>query len=113
MKRCIQNHLYILLFIIILSAAGAPIMISSIEGLQAIGIDAAHPLGGHYILTQNIDASETSGWDLGEGFLNPFTAFKLLFPAYLTEQVSKSPPFLLMIPREITSGFSESLMKVP
>jgi hypothetical protein len=46
----------------------SPIAISSIEELQKIGNDPEFPLDGHYLLTQDIDASETSKWDDGKGF---------------------------------------------
>lgn len=44
------------------------IEIDSIEELQMIGNDSAYPLDGNYILTQNIDASDTANWDNGKGF---------------------------------------------
>ncbi|MCK5460671.1 hypothetical protein KAI58_01685, partial [Candidatus Gracilibacteria bacterium] len=44
------------------------IEISTCEKLQKIGNDAAYPLDGKYILTQNIDCSATSGWNSGAGF---------------------------------------------
>lgn len=57
-----------------------PIPISTIEELQAIGNKPEYPLDGSYVLTQNIDASATKGWNNGKGFDpigceldNPFT----------------------------------------
>lgn len=51
-----------------IAAAGSPIEIASIEALQKIGKDAAYPLDGYYVLTTDIDASETSRWNNGAGF---------------------------------------------
>ncbi len=51
------------------AATYAPIEISAIEELQQIGNNAAFPLNGYYILTQDIDASQTANWNNGEGFL--------------------------------------------
>ncbi len=48
--------------------AEEPIPISSIEELQRIGNDADYPLDADYIVTQDIDASETAEWNDGEGF---------------------------------------------
>ena len=42
--------------------------ISNIEELQRIGNDPAYPLDGDYVLTQDIDASATAGWNDGAGF---------------------------------------------
>ena len=49
-------------------SAEAVIEISSIEALQRIGNDSSYPLDGHYLLTQDIDASETAEWNDGAGF---------------------------------------------
>ncbi len=49
-------------------AAHANIEISSIEELQKIGNHPNYPLDGDYYLTQDIDASETEGWNDGAGF---------------------------------------------
>ncbi len=40
-----------------------PIEISTIEDLQKIGKDDTFPIDGHYVLTQNIDASTYSGFE--------------------------------------------------
>ncbi len=44
------------------------ISIDSIEELQLIGNDPAYPRNGSYVLSQDIDASATSGWNDGRGF---------------------------------------------
>jgi len=49
--------------------ADMPIAIDSIEALQRIGQDPAYPLNGAYVLTGDIDASETVNWNDGAGFL--------------------------------------------
>lgn len=55
------------------------ISISNIVDLQKIGNDAGYPLSGNYVLTQDIDASDTITWNGGTGFkpigdsTNPFT----------------------------------------
>lgn len=72
--------LFSILFLTVFSFAYAqlPIPISSIEELQMIGIDPMMPLDGNYILTKDIDASDTRNWNGGLGFdpigdeLNPF-----------------------------------------
>ena len=48
--------------------AASPIEIDSIEKLQLIGNDPDYPLDGDYILTQDIDASDTVNWNDGAGF---------------------------------------------
>ena len=54
------------------------ISISNIVDLQKIGNDPGYPLGEDYELTQDIDATATSGWNGGLGFTpigsayNPF-----------------------------------------
>ncbi|HPO13523.1 MAG TPA: GLUG motif-containing protein [Candidatus Hydrogenedentes bacterium] len=53
---------------VLTSAYGDAIPIASIEELQKIGNDAAYPLDGDYILTQDIDASDTVNWNDGAGF---------------------------------------------
>lgn len=57
-----------LLFGFLPPCALAQIAISSITELQKIGSDPAYPANGHYILTQDIDASETATWNNGKGF---------------------------------------------
>lgn len=54
----------------IITAVFAPetILINTIEELQLIGKDAAHPLRGSYRLTADIDASDTVAWNDGAGF---------------------------------------------
>lgn len=55
------------------------ILIGSIEDIQKIGNDPMFPLDGNYVLTQDIDASQTIDWNGGSGFIplgspeNPFT----------------------------------------
>ncbi len=49
-------------------ADAEPIPIDSIETLQKIGNDAAYPLDGDYVLSQDIDASDTVNWNDGAGF---------------------------------------------
>lgn len=57
----------------------AVIQISSIENLQKIGNDVNYPLNEEYQLSKDIDASDTSSWNGGMGFVpigtevNPFT----------------------------------------
>lgn len=50
------------------AATGPVIEIDSIEELQRIGHDAAYPLDGNNVLTQDIDASATATWNDGAGF---------------------------------------------
>ena len=47
---------------------GAPIPISSIEQLQCIGNQPDFPLDGRYLLTQDLDASDTANWNEEAGF---------------------------------------------
>ncbi len=53
--------------------------IDSIEKLQKIGNDPAYPINGNYVLTSDIDATDTVNWNEGRGFKpignvdNPFT----------------------------------------
>ena len=49
-------------------ASSTPIPISSITQLQKIGYDPAYPLDGQYLLTQDIDATDTQNWNQGRGF---------------------------------------------
>ena len=51
------------------AATGIPVEISSVEMLQMIGQDPSLPLSGHYVLTQDIEASQTKDWNDGAGFL--------------------------------------------
>ena len=44
------------------------IPIASINQLQQIGDHPDYPLDGHYVLTQDIDASATADWNEGKGF---------------------------------------------
>lgn len=44
------------------------IAIGTIADLQKIGNDAAYPLNGYYVLTQDIDATATAAWNSGAGF---------------------------------------------
>ena len=56
-------------------------VLTSIDELQQIGNSAEYPLDGGYELGQDIDASNTAGWDNGQGFspignqYNPFTGY--------------------------------------
>lgn len=49
-----------------LRAISVPYEIDSIEQLQLIGV--VYPLDGDYILTQDLDATATAGWDTNKGF---------------------------------------------
>lgn len=49
--------------------SGGPLPITSIEELQQIGRDPAHPLRGNYVLCDDIDASVTATWNQGAGFI--------------------------------------------
>lgn len=46
-----------------------PIRISSVDQLRRIGRSGRYPLDGDYVLTGDIDASQTAGWNEGRGFL--------------------------------------------
>ncbi len=48
--------------------AACQIPLSTIEDLQKIGKEDHFPLQGHYVLTQDIDASVVSSWNNGLGF---------------------------------------------
>jgi len=48
------------------------IEISTIAQLQLIGNDPSYPIDGDYIITNDIDASETESWNSGAGF-NPIS----------------------------------------
>ena len=54
----------------VVGIAGAQefIEISSIGDLRKIGNEAGYPLDGHYVLTQDIEKSETATWNDGKGF---------------------------------------------
>ncbi len=78
--RTIRNRDLLLLGMAILLTLGsfqaaAQIEISTIEELQLIGNDPDYPLDGNYILTQDIDASDTVNWNDGAGF-NPIGAYE-------------------------------------
>ncbi len=74
-----DNSRYCFLVLIVLCLTGAfgyglrdaraTIAISTLSQLQGIGIDADKPLNGNYVLTNNIDASATSIWNGGEGWV--------------------------------------------
>ncbi|MFA5000983.1 MAG: GLUG motif-containing protein [Candidatus Paceibacterota bacterium] len=55
-------------FILASPVLAADIEISNITDLQKIGVDAGYPVDGSYILTTDIDASETATWNSGDGF---------------------------------------------
>lgn len=63
--------------------AQSPISISTIEELQQIGQDVAYPLGGDYVITQDINASATATWNDGRGF-SPIGGGGLLQPVQFT-----------------------------
>lgn len=65
------------------SVAQSSIAISTIEELQQIGRDAAYPLDGAYVITQDINASTTSTWNDGRGF-SPIGATGTLQPVQFT-----------------------------
>ena len=69
-------------------SASAPIAIGSVESLQRIGLDPAYPLNGYYVLTQDIDASETAQWNNGAGFLPIGTAPSFGTPMDVTDEES-------------------------
>jgi len=72
--------IFLFMFFIFLNsnALSQVIQIDSIEKLQLIGNNAAYPINGQYMLTNDIDASETRNWNVGTGFrpigtiANPF-----------------------------------------
>jgi len=71
--------IFSLCFFLLVPCLGySAIAISNITDLQKIGNDPGYPLDGEYELTQDIDASETINWKLGDGFqpigtkANPF-----------------------------------------
>ena len=66
-RRCF-SFLFLLGILVGTTAWAEPIGIATIEDLQKIGNDPAYPLDGHYVLTQNIDASDTRNWNEGAGF---------------------------------------------
>ncbi|NLV45037.1 MAG: hypothetical protein GXY07_11120 [Candidatus Hydrogenedentes bacterium] len=69
MKNFIFAQLCFVTVIILRSAyAQDPILISNIEQLQRIGLEAGYPLNGHYVLMGNVDASVTAEWNNGAGF---------------------------------------------
>jgi hypothetical protein len=49
--------------------AARPIAISTIQELQKIGRDREYPADAHYFLTNDLDASPTSTWNDGAGFI--------------------------------------------
>ncbi len=60
-----SSFLLLLLSLILISSSGfAVITISSIEELQNIGNHPDYPLNGEYVLTQDIDASDTINWNV-------------------------------------------------
>ena len=67
-KRKCFSFLFLLGILVGTTAWAEPIGIATIEDLQKIGNDPAYPLDGHYVLTQNIDASDTRNWNEGTGF---------------------------------------------
>ncbi|MCX8064704.1 MAG: PASTA domain-containing protein, partial [Candidatus Hydrogenedentes bacterium] len=55
-----------------------PISISTIEEIALIGRDPAYPADGNYVLTSDIDASDTVNWNGGAGF-DPIPNFLGMF----------------------------------
>ena len=51
-----------------IAGAQGVIEISFVEELRKIGNEAGYPLDGHYVLTQDIEKSETASWNDGKGF---------------------------------------------
>lgn len=69
-KFCFPFSPRILVFVVMSLSFGATAQISlnSIEDIQQIGLSAAFPLDGNYVLTQDIDATGTVAWVSGAGF---------------------------------------------
>lgn len=67
------------------TSPAAPIEISTLEQLQKIGQTPEYPQSGHYILTADIDASQTLHWNGGKGFM-PIAG------EYIPPKPAKSPP---------------------
>ncbi|MGC9052870.1 MAG: PASTA domain-containing protein [Candidatus Hydrogenedens sp.] len=66
-----RNYLLLIVvasFTVCISNLSAQVQIDTIEKLQLIGNDPGYPRNGNYVLTQDIDASATFGWNGGEGF---------------------------------------------
>jgi hypothetical protein len=57
-----------LLTLLLTSTLLSAISISTLEDLQKIGVDAAFPLDGEYLLAEDIDASSTADMNDGKGF---------------------------------------------
>ena len=53
---------------LVISSGTDAIAISTIEELQKIGNETGYPITGNYVLANDIDASDTTTWDDGEGF---------------------------------------------
>ncbi len=71
-----MRNIWLLILIFMFLACGyglrdvqGAIVISTLEQLQGIGIDADKPLNGNYELANNIDAASTFGWNGGEGWM--------------------------------------------
>lgn len=60
--------IYIPLSVLVIPESVAQKTIDSIAELQLIGNDGGYPLDGSYILSQDIDASDTVNWNSGDGF---------------------------------------------
>ncbi|HPO12267.1 MAG TPA: GLUG motif-containing protein [Candidatus Hydrogenedentes bacterium] len=73
-RGSIYSYFVLSIFFHAVAYATNPIPIASIQELQKIGNDPAYPLDGSYILTQDIDASQTASWNDGKGFksIGPF-----------------------------------------
>ncbi|HOK09845.1 MAG TPA: hypothetical protein PLJ10_09305, partial [Candidatus Hydrogenedens sp.] len=55
-----------------------PVLISTINQIAQIGKDPSFPRDGYYVLTNNIDASDTKNWNSGAGF-EPIQDFEGIF----------------------------------
>ncbi|MFA7693315.1 MAG: hypothetical protein GX117_03970 [Candidatus Hydrogenedentes bacterium] len=62
-------------------AGAATIEIATVEELQKIGNEGGWPLSGTYILTNDIDASETETWNEGMGFDPSLTTTLIQLPS--------------------------------
>ena len=91
MKTCMQSKrdaatawifaAVMALWFLVAPFASGQILIDNIEALQKIGSVPGHPMHGDYLLTQDIDATDTATWNDGSGFepigddITPFTGF--------------------------------------
>jgi len=73
-RLCCITLSVILISLLVADAGAEAIPISTIEELQKIGNDPAYPLNGEYVLTKDIDATETADWN-GEAGFDPIGSF--------------------------------------